>query len=163
MAMPKRLRALACAIISRRFSLASRARQLHLRRANPIMVCLSLVAAILSLHPVETSASEPNCYPWQSTGYCQYNGKVSRAYVNAYDQLILYFDTPLNPANAAAVGLTGVTVTNAATYNMATNREAGKMLFAAMLSAQARGATVEVQMMSVSGGYLVMDRIWVLE
>ena len=52
---------------------------------------------------------------------------------------------------------------NAATYNMATNREAGKMLFAAMLAAQARGATVEVQMMSVSGGYLVMDRIWVVE
>jgi hypothetical protein len=124
---------------------------------------LLLALGCLALHSAEAFAAEPVCYPWQSTGYCQYTGKVSRVYVNAYDQLLIYFDTPINPANAAAVGLTGVTVTTAAIYNMATNRDAGKMFYAAMLAAQARGATVEVQMLSVNGGYLVMDRIWVLE
>ena len=51
----------------------------------------------------------------------------------------------------------------AAIYNMQTNPDFGKSLFAAMLAAQARGAMVSVQMMSVSNGYLVMDRIWVKE
>lgn len=122
----------------------------------PMLLVFSLVAA-------PASAGAPQCYPWQNTGYCQYNGKVREAYVNAYDQVILYFDADVNPANAAAVGLTGVTVTSAAMFSMSTNKDFGKMLFAALLSAQARGAEISVQMLTVNGGYLVIDRIWVKE
>jgi hypothetical protein len=126
---------------------------------------VALVAALIgaALSAPQVRASPPQCYPYNGSGYCQYNGKVSRAYMNAYDQVILYFDGPVDPAQAASVGINGVSVTGAALYNMAANRDFGKALFAALLSAQARGATVEVQMSSVSSGYLVMDRIWVLE
>lgn len=128
-----------------------------------IRALLALIVVPLSFLSFEANASEPTCHPYNSAGYCQYRGKVVKAYVNAYDQLLLFFDTPVNPVNAAAVGLSGVSIANAAVYNMATNRDAGKAFFAAMLAAQARGATVEVQMLSVSNGYLAMDRIWVLE
>jgi hypothetical protein len=105
----------------------------------------------------------PQCYPYNGTGYCQYDGRVQRAYINAYQQVILYFDTPINTASATSVGITGVTVSDAAIYNMGANPEFGKALFAAMLTAQARGTTVSVQMHSASDGYLVIDRIWVNE
>jgi hypothetical protein len=114
-------------------------------------------------HASSAHASAPNCYPWGAAGYCQYDGRVVRAYINAYNQVILYFDAPVNPANAAAVGLTGVTVDNAAIYNTTANPEFARGLFASMLAAQARGATVTVQMFSVSSGYLVIDKIWVNE
>jgi hypothetical protein len=86
---------------------------------------------------------------------------AARAYINAYKQIILYFDAPLNIPDATNVGLAGVTVNNAALYNTTTDPDFAKSLFAAMLAAQARGSTISVQMMSVSGGYLVIDRIWV--
>lgn len=108
-------------------------------------------------------ADAPNCYPYGATGYCEYHGTVSQAYVNAYNQIIFYFDTPFDPSSAAAVGLTGVSSNNAAIYNTTTNPDFGKALLASMLSAQARGARVRVQMMSVWSGYLVIDRIWVSE
>lgn len=130
---------------------------MKIRRSIPAITLLGLA---LSQVPAAQAAAA-HCHPYQSTGYCQYDGKVTRAYINAYKQIILYFDTPFSPSSAAAVGLTGVTIDNAAVYNTATDPDFAKSLFAAMLAAQARGANVSVQMMSVSGGYLVIDRIWV--
>ena len=124
-----------------------------------ISVAAVLVMGLGSSPP--SHAAAPHCHPWQSTGYCQYDGKVARAYINAYKQIILYFDTPFSPSSATNVGLTGVTIDNAAIYNTTTDPDFAKSLFAAMLTAQARGANVSVQMMSVSAGYLVIDRIWV--
>jgi hypothetical protein len=121
------------------------------------------VIALGATQAPDAYASAPQCYPYGSTGYCQYDGRVTKVYVNAYNQVILYFDAPVNSANAAAVGMTGVTVESAAIYNINSNLEFAKMLLASLLAAQARGATVTVQMMSVSGGYLEMDRIWVNE
>jgi len=46
---------------------------------------------------------------------------------------------------------------------MADNPDYAKSLYASMLSAQARGATVSVQLWGVSAGYMKMDRIWVYE
>ena len=129
-------------------------------KINRSIVICSLVAIALA-HLPAADAAAPHCHPYQSTGYCQYDGKVARAYINAYKQIILYFDTTFNPSSAAAVGLTGVTVDNAAIYNTTTDPDFAKSLFAAMLAAEARGSTISVQMMSVSGGYLVIDRIWV--
>jgi hypothetical protein len=119
------------------------------------------IATLVS--PIASSAP-PQCYVYGSGGYCQYNGKVREAYINSSEQIILYFDAPVDAAQAASVGLAGVTVTGAAIYNMVGgSKDFGKSLFAAMLAAQARGAEVSIQMHSVSGGYLVMDRIWVKE
>lgn len=132
---------------------------MKIRHAIP---AAALLAAGI-IHSPSAAAAAPHCHPYQSTGYCQYDGKVARAYINAYKQIILYFDTPFDPSSAAAVGLTGVSIDNAAVYNISTDADFGKSLFAAMLSAQARGATISVQMMSVSAGYLVIDRIWVDE
>jgi hypothetical protein len=120
-------------------------------------------AAVLSAVHSSAFAAPTHCHPYGSSGYCQYDGKVRQAYINAYQQVILYFDSTFNTADAAAVGISGVSVNSAAVYNMGTNPDFGKALFAAMLSAQARGATVSVQMSSSSGGYLLIDRIWVSE
>ncbi|MEO8016533.1 MAG: hypothetical protein ABI769_01860 [Pseudomonadota bacterium] len=126
---------------------------------------LSMVAgaAIFAAHCPSAFAAPTHCHPYGASGYCQYDGKVSRVYINAYQQVILYFDSTFNTADATAVGIAGVSINNAAVFNTATNPEFAKALFAAMLTAQARGATVSVQMSSSSSGYLLMDRIWVNE
>jgi hypothetical protein len=103
------------------------------------------------------------CSTWSGTGYCQYDGKVTRAYINAYNEVILYFDTTFSTSLPSGVGINGVTINNAAKYNMTANPDFGKALFGAMLAAQARGATVSVQFSGVSDGYLAIDRIWVNE
>ena len=130
-----------------------------LRRVRGI-ACAGFVSLLIS---VDSYGSAPQCHPYNGSWYCQYDGRVRQAYINAYQQVILYFDTPLNIADATAVGASGVTVNSAAVYNMGSNPDFGKALFAAMLTAQARGVTVSVQMSSVSGGYLTIDRIWVNE
>src|SRR5689334_5047270 len=94
-------------------------------RSIPAIILLGL--ALSPVPPAQAAA--PHCHPWQSTGYCQYDGKVTRAYINAYKQIILYFDTPFSPSSAASVGLTGVTVDNAAIYNTATDPDFAKSLF----------------------------------
>jgi hypothetical protein len=126
-------------------------------------VLIAFVATLIGVHGSNARAGAPNCYVYGSGGYCEYYGRVSQAYINASEQIILYFDAPVDPAQAAAVGLSGVTVSNAAIHYMAGNKDVGKALFAAMLAAQARGAQVRIQMHSVQGGYLVFDRIWVQE
>lgn len=109
------------------------------------------------------SAGAPVCYPYGSSGYCQYQGKVAQAYINAYSEILLYFDTAANPADVSAVGLTGVSNYHAARFHTVANPDFGKALYASLLSAQARGAIVTVQMHSTGGGYMQIDRIWVSE
>lgn len=121
------------------------------------------VALTMLLCSNTASAAAPVCYPYGSTGYCQYQGKVAQAYINAYSEILLYFDTPANPADVTGVGLTGVTNFHAARYHTVANPDFGKALYASLLSAQARGALVTVQMHSTGGGYLQIDRIWVSE
>ena len=122
--------------------------------------CLALIGVLGS---GLANAGAPACYPYGSSGYCQYHGRVAQAYINAYSEILLYFDAPANPANVSAVGLTGVSNFNAARFHTVANPEFGKALYASLLSAQARGAIVTVQMHSTGGGYLQIDRIWVNE
>jgi hypothetical protein len=124
---------------------------------------IAFIAMLMGSCGLNASAGAPNCYVYGSGGYCECYGKVAQAYIDAGDQIMLYFDAPVDPAQAASVGLSGVTVTVAAVYNMAANKDFGKALFAAMLAAQARGAQVRIQMHSVQSGYLAFDRIWVQE
>jgi hypothetical protein len=88
---------------------------------------------------------------------------VSQAYINSANQIILYFDTSMSPTAPSSVGIAGVSVYDAAIYNMSENVEFGKALYATLLSAQARGATVSVQMWGTYAGYMKMDRIMVYE
>jgi hypothetical protein len=133
------------------------------RRVAAVRKAGVLIAALATFAVSPASAGAPVCYPYGSSGYCQYNGRVAQAYINAYSEILMYFDTPANPADISAVGLTGVSNYQAARYHTVANPEFGKALYASLLSAQARGATVTVQMHSTGGGYLQIDRIWVNE
>ena len=110
---------------------------------------------------VSARASVPQCYLYNGSAYCDYTGLVASAYVNSADAILLYFDTPVDPNTLASVGISGVSMYNAAIYYTSANQNFGNRLYATLLSAQASGATVHVQMWGVVDGYLQMDRIWV--
>jgi hypothetical protein len=110
-----------------------------------------------------TWAGAPQCYTYGSSGYCQYTGKVRLAYVNSSGEIIFYFDTDMSPTAPSSVGISGVSIFSAAIYKIADNPDYAKMLYASMLSAQARGATVELQLWGTYAGYMKLDRIWMQE
>jgi hypothetical protein len=108
-------------------------------------------------------AGEPVCrFTNSDRAFCQYTGKVSRAYVNDGGMILLYFDTALDPAFLSEVGFASTTSTAAAAFfRNSDNADFANALYSSMLTAQARDTTVTVQMYTVRGGYLVIDRIWV--
>lgn len=113
------------------------------------------------LTPVSIAeAGAPACYTYGSAGYCQYDGLVARAYINSGNFLLIYFDAPLNLSSVASVGITGVTQADACGFPITENPDYAKMLFAAALAAQARGATVSLQLWGSASGYIRCDRIW---
>ena len=121
------------------------------------------IAALSILVAGNAFASPPACYTYSGQGYCQYTGKVYKVYVNSSSQILLYFDAPMSPTAPTSVGITGVSNYGAGIYNIADNPDYAKMLYASLLSAQARGAVVEVQLWGVSAGYMKLDRVWVNE
>jgi hypothetical protein len=122
-----------------------------------------LASTLAVLAGGSAQAAAPACYTYSGQGYCQYTGKVSQVYVNSSGNIILYFDTAMSASAPGSVGITGVSVYNAGIYNIPDNPDYAKMLYASLLSAQARGATVEVQLWGTYAGYLKLDRIWVNE
>jgi len=127
------------------------------------MLLLSTLAVAGAIGSTTAHAGAPTCASYAGQGYCQYTGRVYQAYINSSGQIIFYFDTGMDPNAPASVGISGVTVFNAAMYNMADNPDYAKALYASMLSAQARGATVSVQLWGTYAGYMKLDRIWVME
>ena len=121
------------------------------------------IAVIASLGNSAAIASAPGCYTYSGQGYCQYTGRASQVYVNSNGEIILYFDTPMAASAPASVGITGVSVLNAALYRLSDNPDYAKLLYASLLSAQVRGATIQVQLWGVIGGYMKLDRVWVYE
>ena len=130
------------------------------RRTSLRMRRLACVAALFGVS-AGAQASAPQCALSNGSPYCQYTGVVAGAYVNASNEVILYFDTPVAPTSLSAVGISGVSIYTAAIYEGAANPDFVKELYASLLWALARGSTVSVQMSSVSQGYLQMDRVWV--
>lgn len=122
-----------------------------------------VVAAVLLFAAAESRAAAPTCHPYSSGPYCQYYGTVRMVYVNSGNIILFEFDTPMDPSEPTSVGISGVNSYTTATYNLADNVEYGKLLYSSLLSAQARGATIRVQMRGTHNGYLVVDRIWVYE
>ncbi len=126
-----------------------------------ILTTLLAVAFIFGAQPL--FAGEPFCDPYNGNPYCQYTGKVQQAYVNSGGMILLYFDTNVNPGAPASAGISGVSIFSAASYQFNDNPEFARMLYSTLLTAQARGATVTVQMRGSLYGYLRMDRVWIRE
>jgi len=109
------------------------------------------------------NATAPACYSYNGTGYCQYNGRVTAAYINSNGEILLFFDSPMPASAPTSVGISGVTVYSSAIYRMTDNPDYGKALYSTLLAAQARGATIAAQLWGVTGGYMKIDRIWIYE
>ncbi|HEU5136894.1 MAG TPA: hypothetical protein VFU13_17230 [Steroidobacteraceae bacterium] len=121
------------------------------------------IAVVASLCSPPVMASAPSCHTYSGQGYCQYTGRAYQVYINSSNQIILYFDAPMEANAPTSVGIAGVTTFGAAMYLLSENPDYGKMLYASLLTAQARGATVTVQLWGVTAGYMKIDRIWVHE
>jgi hypothetical protein len=128
-------------------------------REGEAMVRLWVTVCLL-LGPALALAGSLNCGMSGTLRYCQYDGRVSRAYVNAYDQIIVYFDTDFGVSVPAQVGFS-VSAANAATVSTVAKPDFAKMLYASVLAAQAQDKTITLQMYEVANGLLVADRIWV--
>lgn len=109
--------------------------------------------------PQQALADRPACHVHNGSPYCQYSGLVKHAYVNASNQVLLYFDTAFS--TAADINISGVTVLNACMVLGNDKPSFAKMFYASTLMAQASGKTVSVQMWTASDGYPLCDRIWV--
>jgi hypothetical protein len=46
---------------------------------------------------------------------------------------------------------------------MSDNPDYAKAMYATLLAAQARGATIEIQMWGALAGYMKLDRVWINE
>jgi hypothetical protein len=121
------------------------------------------VAVMGSLASGTASAGAPACYPYNGTGYCQYNGKATRIYINSGGEILLYFDTVMPAGAPSSAGISGVSNFSATIFPMAQSPDYAKAMYATLLAAQARGATIEVQMWGTHGGYMKLDRVWINE
>src|SRR6185503_3748155 len=90
-----------------------------------------MIAMMVALFGTSAHAGPLQCSTWNGSGYCQYDGRVTRAYMNAYKEVIMYFDTAFALSVPSNVGINGVTINNAAKFNMTANPDFGKSLFAA--------------------------------
>ena len=126
-----------------------------------IMKCPGRLAAIavVSLVPVFAWAAKPVCYTHNGTPYCKYTGKVAKSYVNSDNNIILYFDTAFG--STSEINIPGVTVTNACLVPGSSGMDFAKMFYASMLTAQATGRNVTLQMWGNASGYPRCDRVWV--
>lgn len=123
-----------------------------------------LLFFLVSFVPATARADAPYCYNTSSgTPLCQYTGKVRQAYINSGGMILLYFDTALDLSAPSSVGLDGVTNASAAAVFKNDTPDFAKSFYASVLSAQARDATISIQMKSSKYGYLVADRIWIVQ
>lgn len=71
---------------------------------------LSIVVLLSALLlPQPAAASQPTCHTHSGGPYCNYTGKVYRAYINTSKQILLYFDTHMDLNRPSSVGISGVT------------------------------------------------------
>lgn len=126
-----------------------------------IYIAVLLIVGLLS--PTMAPAAAPTCHSHTSGPYCAYTGTVKKAYVNTSNRILFYFDTPLDLSLVESVGLAGITHHTAASISISEHPDFAKSAYATMLAAQARGATVSIQLRGNAAGYLKIDRIWINE
>lgn len=127
-----------------------------------VFASISLIAWMMLEAPI-ANADAPTCATHSSGPYCSYKGIVQRVYVNSSNWILLYFDTSLDLNEVASVGLSGITISSACIYRFTDNPDYAKAFYASILSAQASGTRISVQMRGGISGYLQCDRIWVGE
>ncbi len=127
------------------------------------LIVTCILAATGFLFSSSNYAAQPTCQ-LTSTGspYCAYSGKVKKIYINSGGLVLLYFDTPLNLADAEAIGYSP-TNANATVYPLSENPDFAKLFYSTALAAQASGRNIAIQMRGTKDGYLKFDRIWLSE
>ena len=125
-----------------------------------LLLTLTFLVALLGA-PVANAAS-PTCHETSGASYCKYTGKVKSLYINDKNLILVFFDEPLDVAQANAVGIP-INVGDAASYPAAENVQFAEMLYSTLLAAQASKREVLMQMRGVAGTRAKIDRIWLKE
>lgn len=118
-----------------------------------------MILALSLLLPMAGYAATPACYTNPSGNYCQYTGKVTQIYTNSSNLILLYFEEPIDIANANSYGM-NISYGNAAAFLASDNPTFAEMFYSTALTAQASGRSVSIQMRGNEQGYLKFDRIW---
>jgi hypothetical protein len=118
-----------------------------------------MVMILLLLLPMASYAASPTCHTNPSGNYCQYIGKVTQIYINSSNLILLYFEEPIDIADANSYGM-NISNGSAAAFLVSDNPTFAQMFYSTALAAQASGRTVTIQMRGSQNGYLKFDRIW---
>lgn len=118
-----------------------------------------MVMILLLLLPMASYAASPTCHTNPSGNYCQYTGKVTQIYTNSSNLILLYFEEPIDIANANSYGM-NIGNGSAAAFLATDNPTFAEMFYSTALTAQASGRSVTIQMRGSEQGYLKLDRIW---
>lgn len=106
-------------------------------------------------------AATPVCHS-SYNGYCQYDGKVRRIYINAGGMILVYFDSTMDVAEGGVAGIS-LSSGSATAVSLSENPEFAKLFYATALAAQASKRPVQIQMRGTLSGYMKADRIWLSE
>lgn len=117
-----------------------------------------MILALLLLLPMAGYAASPACHD----NYCQYTGKVERIYINSSNLILLYFEEPIDIADANSYGM-NISNGSAAAFLATGNPTFAQMFYSTALTAQASGRSVQIQMRGSEQGYLKFDRIWIAQ
>lgn len=120
---------------------------------------LLLFAIALTMVPQSAMAQTFTCSG--SGPHCQYTGKISRAYINEDNLMLIYFEQPFDIALPAAVGILGVSRGDAGSYLTTNNHSYSEFLYSTALTALAADKTVVVQFFVAQSGYLRVNKIWI--
>lgn len=120
---------------------------------------LFLGALAFSMLPQAASAQTVGC----AATYCQYQGKITRAYINEDNLMLIYFEQPFDVAITATAGITGVSNGQAGSYIITDNQNYSEFLYSTALTALAAEKTVIMQFYEARSGYLKIDKIWIYQ
>ena len=115
----------------------------------------------------EATAAEFSCQTPASGAYCQYIGPVRLVYNNADGLILMYYEAPVDIAQASSVGLPcgfGSAGAAAAMHDTIWDVEGffNKSLLAALMLTKALKSDIWVQLRCANGTtpYLQIDRFW---
>jgi hypothetical protein len=132
-----------------------------LRRKKTLKLKTILQLFILSLVATSVFSAEPQCSA-EHSGYCYYQGKVDRIYVNSGNLILMYFDTPMQTSQALIAGMS-ITNGGAAAFKITENEIFANYFYSTALAAQASGRDIVIQMRGVESGYPRFDRVWLAQ
>jgi hypothetical protein len=123
------------------------------------MMTTAVIAGALFGTSGMVHAGKPGCGTSGGENYCYYTGKVLNSYVNAGNVILMYFDTQFG--STSEINIPNVQTLGACAVSMTGTPAFSKLFYASILTAQAGGRNVSVQMRGTINGTLVCDRVWV--